>query len=94
MAVLHIENPVANFDAWRQAFDRDPIDRAGMGVRRDRIMHPVDDERYVIVHLEFDTEAEANISLDALRGLWSQVQGSLIMEPTVRILRVVEDGTP
>jgi hypothetical protein len=31
MAVLRIEHPVADFEAWREAFTEDPIGRETLG---------------------------------------------------------------
>jgi hypothetical protein len=36
MHILRIEHPVPNYNAWKAAFDSDPIDREGSGVRRYR----------------------------------------------------------
>ena len=36
------------------AFDHDPADRKGSGVRRYRIYRPVDDPHYITLDLEFD----------------------------------------
>jgi len=34
MHILRIEHPVPNFDAWKKAFDSDPLGREQSGVRR------------------------------------------------------------
>ena len=46
MTVLRVEHPITDYDTWKSAFDRDPADRKGSGVRRYRIYRPVDDPRY------------------------------------------------
>jgi hypothetical protein len=59
MYILRIEHPVPDYDAWKAAFDSDPIGRERSGVRLYRIMRPTDDPSYVMLELEFDTLREA-----------------------------------
>ena len=94
MHVLRIEHPVPNFDMWKNAFDRDPIGRKQMGVRRYYVYKPTDDPDYALVDLEFDTASQAEACLSALRMLWSRVQGTVMNEPRVRILNVIEERQP
>lgn len=90
MVVLQIEHPVPNFDTWKGAFDSDPIGREQSGVRRHRIFRPVDDANYAIAELEFDSIEEAEACLAALRSLWGRVEGTIMMNPRVRIVEEVE----
>jgi hypothetical protein len=91
MPILRIEHPVPDFDAWKRAFDGDPIGRRQSGVRRYRILRPVDDPKYVMVDLEFDDAGEAESALAALRDLWDRVQRQgLIGSPQARIADTVE----
>jgi len=94
MHILRIEHPVPNFDSWRKAFDSDPIGRRKMGVRRYRVCRPTDDPNYALVDLEFDSAAEAEACLSALRTLWGRVQGSVMSDPRTRILDLVEQREP
>lgn len=41
---LRIEHKVSTYDAWKKAFDSDPINRRRSGVKRYRIYQPVDEE--------------------------------------------------
>jgi hypothetical protein len=93
MPILQIEHPVPDFDAWKAAFDRDPVHRERSGVRRYRILRPVDDPRYVLVDLEFDTLSEAEAMRTALRDLWSEVEGTVMTSPRARIVEAVESQT-
>lgn len=43
---VQLEHAITNFDTWKAAFDRDPLDRKGSGVRRHRVLRPVDDPNY------------------------------------------------
>ena len=90
MYILHIEHPVMDFDGWKKAYDSDPVGREKSGVRRYQILRPVDDSRYVVIDLEFDTASQAEALLAAMRVVWGRVQGTLIMDPQARISEVVE----
>jgi hypothetical protein len=90
MAVLRIEHPVPDFAVWKAAFDSDPVGRERSGVRRYRIMRPVDDPRYVLIDLEFDTNAEAESLLAAMREVWDHVKGVVMTDPRARIVETVE----
>lgn len=93
MPTLQLEHGVKDFEMWKTAFDRDPINRRGLGVRRHRVFRPVDDPNYVMVELEFDTTGEAEACHVALRELWTSPQAAPALKgaPTVRILEGVED---
>jgi hypothetical protein len=90
MVILQIEHAVPNFDAWKGAFDADPIGRERGGVRGYRMLRPVDDRCFAMVELEFDSIAEAEAFLERLRGLWASVQGSVMENPQARIVELVE----
>ena len=90
MHILQIEHPVPDFDAWKRAFDSDPVHRQQSGVRRYRVMRPVDDARYAIVELEFDSESQAEAMRTALRELWGHVEGQIMTDPRVRIVKAIE----
>jgi hypothetical protein len=91
MTILQIEHPVRDFDAWKIAFDSDPVGRREGGVRRYRVYRPTDDPNYVVVDLELDGPAEAEAFLARLRELWSRaVAQGLIRDPQARILEVAE----
>lgn len=89
MITLHIEHPVTDFIAWKQAFDRFAGMRASAGVRGHAISRPVDDTGYVVVDLEFDDRQAATAFLDVLRTrIWSIPSNSpaLAGTPVTRIL--------
>lgn len=90
MVLLHIEHTVQNFDAWKAAFDGDPVGRQRSGVRGYRILRPVDDPNYAIIDLEFDGVGQAEALLAAMQQVWGRVGGSLIHNPEWRISDVVE----
>jgi hypothetical protein len=90
MHVVRIEHAVPDFDAWKQAFDSDPLGREKGGVRRYRVLRAVDDPNYALIDLEFDGSSDAECFLSALRELWGRVD--VMHDPTARIVEVVETG--
>lgn len=86
MLILRIEHKVPNFDGWKKVFDSDPINRKKSGVRRYRIFCPTDDPKYVIIDLEFDRLSDAEAVLAALRNVWRQMEGKVLVNPQTRIL--------
>jgi hypothetical protein len=88
---LRIEHAVQSYEGWKRAFDADPIDRAGSGVRRYRITRGSEDPDLVGIDLEFDTREEAETAHATLRELWPRVEGSgLIADVRSRIDEIVE----
>lgn len=90
MYILRIEHPVPNFDGWKKAFDSDPVGREKSGVRRYRILRPIDDPLYVMIDLELDTLSQAEALLGAMRIVWGRVEGKIIMKPQARIVELLE----
>jgi hypothetical protein len=73
MATLHIQHPVTDFDTWTAAFNRFADARRNAGVRAERIQRPVDDPKFVVIDLDFDSAGEAQ----SFRGfLTAQVWGN------------------
>ena len=90
MYTLRIEHRIANYGAWRSAFDSDPAGRERSGVRRYRVMRPVDDPDYVMIDLDFDNPSQAEALLGAMRGVWMGVARAMISDPKARIVEAVE----
>jgi hypothetical protein len=59
MATLHIQHPITDFETWTAAFDRFADARREAGVRAQRVQRPVDDPKFVVIDLDFDSAAEA-----------------------------------
>lgn len=95
MTVLRIEHAINDFDTWKAAFDRDPADRKGSGVRRYTIHRPVDDPLYVMLDLEFDSVTDAEGLLATLQEVWKSAAAApaLAGSPQSRILDAVETTT-
>jgi hypothetical protein len=90
VSILRIEHPVMDYDAWKQAFDRDPVGREKAGVRRYEIFRATDDPGFVMIDLEFDTSTEAEALLASMRRVWQGVSGTIITDPHARIVDTVE----
>ena len=93
MVTVQIEHPIRDYSSWRAAFDRDPAGRQSAGVRRYRVSRPVDDPKYVLVDLEFDSAVAAARFVATMRGIWQQVEGTLIDGPRVRIVECIDEHT-
>ncbi len=93
MYILRIEHPVPDFAGWKRAFESDPVGRAQSGVQRYHILRPIDDEKYVIIDLEFATVSQAEALLAAMRVVWGRVEGTIMMNPQARIVEVMETKT-
>ena len=89
MSVLVIQHPVADFPAWKRAFDNDPAGRAEHGVTRHSIYRPADAPDNVVINLEFPslTLAQEFLELPALRAAW---KGFGVEDLQTRILDEVE----
>jgi hypothetical protein len=90
MHILRIEHPVPDYDAWKKAFDSDPLGREQSGVRRYRVLRAVDDPNYVMIDLEFESSSQAEALGAALRNLWRRVEGEIMEKPRARIVEAVE----
>lgn len=89
--ILQIEHPVPDFETWKkEGFDIDPINREKSGVRRYRIMRPVNDPHYVLIELEFDNLKQAEACLVALQKLWHDVMErfSWSIPPVTRFVQI------
>lgn len=89
MTTLHIEHPIVDFDVWRSAFDRFADVRRQAGVRSGRVLRPVDDPKYVVIDLDFDTAAAAERFLTFLQtNVWTNRENSPGLDgtPMTRIL--------
>ena len=89
MATLQIEHAVTDFPTWADAFGRFAEIRVQAGVKADRVRRPIDDDRYVIIELDFDDADSAQSFLAFLEDrVWSNRENApaLAGEPTTRIV--------
>ena len=90
MPILRIQHAVPNFESWKRAFENDPMDRKGSGVRRYEIYRSVDDPNFVMIDLHLDTLADAQKVLEKLRHLWEGPGGAVMRNPQAWVLETVE----
>ncbi len=93
MFQLHIEHPVPDYDNWKKAFDSDPVNRKNMGVHNYRILRSIENPNYVTIELDFETAIQAEALLNAMRAVWKNVEGKIMMNPQVRISEIVQEST-
>jgi hypothetical protein len=92
MITLRIEHPISDFPTWKTAFDRFADHRRRGGVCGERVDQPVDDDRYVLVDLDFPTRAQAEAFLGFLETkVWASRNTSpgLAGTPRTRLLEPV-----
>ena len=94
MPILRIEHAVPDFTGWKRAFDSDPADRKGSGVRRYQVFRSVEDPNYVMIDLEFDSVADAEGLLAKMRRVWSGEGQKVMHNPQARIVETVETIEP
>lgn len=96
MVTIQIEHAVPDFDGWKAAFDRDPMDRRGSGVRSYRIFRPIAEGNHVIIELDLDNRLSADAMVAKLRQFWGSGQADAVLagpQPFVRLLDSVEHVT-
>ncbi len=92
MTTLRIEHAIHDYGIWQQAFDSFAEARANAGVRSFAIRRPVDDPKYLMLDLEFDTAGPAEAFAQFLhQHVWSSPESSpaLAGAPQTRILDLV-----
>jgi hypothetical protein len=93
MPSLHIEHPITDLATWTTAFNAFAEARQHAGVTGEQIRHPVGDENFVVVDLEFDSIDQAEVFLEFLRTqVWAVPENSpgLVGNPDAKVLEVVE----
>lgn len=93
MPLLRMQHAVPNFEGWKRAFDSDPMDRKGSGVRRYHVHRSVADPNFVMIDLELDTVADAERLLEKLRRLWAGPGAAMMRNPEAWILETVESSS-
>lgn len=95
MTIVHIEHPTVGFDAWKAAFDRDPIGRKRVGVRHYRIVRDVEERNHVAIDLVFEDRPAAERFRASMLQLWQTPQAGAVLAgaPSARIVEEVETGT-
>jgi hypothetical protein len=95
MATLHIEHPISDLPTWLQAFSRFEDARRRAGVRAERVLQPIDDDKYIYVDLDFDFVEQAAAFQGFLEtNVWTSQEASpaLAGTPRARVLTKVDPG--
>lgn len=72
MPTLHIEHPITDFETWSSAFDRFAEMRSQAGVLSHRIYRPINDSKYVVIDLDFESTEQAESFLRFLEtNIWA-----------------------
>ena len=90
MPILRIQHAVPNFEAWKRAFDADPVDRKTSGVRRYHVHRSIADPNFVMIDLEFVAVADAERLLERLRHVWAGPGRTVMRNPEAWIIETVE----
>jgi hypothetical protein len=91
MPTLHIEHKITDYATWSNAFSSFADARRQAGVRHEQIRRATDDERWVVIDLDFDTTEEAGAFLGFLRAnVWgTPLAPALVGAPAAKILEEV-----
>jgi hypothetical protein len=90
MVTLHIEHPISDFTTWQAAFARFSDARADGGVLTARVYRPIDDPKFVLIDLDFDTVEQAQAFREFLHTrVWSTPANApaLAGAPLTRIMQ-------
>lgn len=90
MVVLKLEHKAPNYEEWKKIFDSDPINRKQSGVKHYRIYRSIENQNHVVIEFEFNTLNEAQKALTALDKFWEKTAGSIIINPKIQLLDIVE----
>ena len=87
-ATLHIEHEITDYATWKQAFDRFADARDHRRCHRYRIRLDEDNDRHIVIDLDFDSAAPAHAFAAFLHdSVWGTVNSpALVGTPTTRIL--------
>ena len=92
MPTLHIEHPISDLETWLGAFNSFGQARTDAGVRAHRIHQPIEDDRYIVIQLDFDEVEAAEQFKGFLESVvWKtpELSPGLAGTPRARVLREV-----
>ena len=77
MTTVQIQHDVKDFDAWKRAFDKDPLRRGRGGVARHVMWRAVGKPTFVLVQLEFEKREDAEAYLMELERMLPTVDDAI-----------------
>lgn len=83
MAFMVHHLKVADFDTWKQFFDKDPVGRKQAAAKGHTMLRGVDDPNEVFTTVEFATVEEAASFRERLLGSGALNQTTVLTPPTV-----------
>ncbi len=88
IATLHIEHQIADYPTWKAAFDRFADARTKGGVIAHRVRLNEDDDRHLVLDLDFDSTQRAHAFSEFLHNtVWGTGNApALVGAPTTRVL--------
>jgi hypothetical protein len=90
MVIVRIEHVVPDFNKWKHAFDNDPADRKGSGVRRYQVLRLRENPNHVMIDLEFDEPDRANAFVQKMQQIWTGPGKAVMQNPNARIVDLAE----
>lgn len=96
MATLHIEHPIVDLPTWLTAFNRFADARREAGVVGQRVQQPLDDDKYIVVDLDFETVDAATKFKEFLETVvWTsrELSPGLAGTPRARVLEQVSGSS-
>lgn len=93
MITLHIEHAITDLATWSEAFSRFEQARHDAGVTAQHVRQPVDDDRYIVVDLDFDdvdAAMEFKAFLESVVWQSRDLSPGLSAAPSARVLQEVD----
>lgn len=93
LPTVHIEHPISDLGTWFEGFHLLAGARRQAGVTAQRVFQPVDDDKYILVQLDFDTVDAAERFKSFLESVvWrsEDLAPALAGTPRARVLREAE----
>ena len=90
MPTIRIQHVVPDFNRWKDAFDRDPMDRKGSGVTQYRVYRSVNEPNLVMIDLDLETLSQSRALLERLEVLWAGPGGAVMQNAQAFIVENVE----
>jgi len=90
LATLHIEHPISDLGTWLGAFNQFAEARRDAGVTAERINQPVNDDRYIVVQLDFgsvDAAEQFKGFIESVVWQSRELSPGLAGSPMARVLR-------
>ncbi|MCH9028462.1 MAG: antibiotic biosynthesis monooxygenase [Bacteroidetes bacterium] len=92
MAHLFVRHKVADYDAWKAAFDSFEETRKASGEKSFQILHPDNEPNDLVLLFEWDNLANARNFMASEELKTRMQEGGVIEEPQIQFLNEVAKG--